>query len=127
VALHDLKGSAVLLDFWATWCVRCWQGLKETQAISDWAAAEKLPVKVLAVNTMERGKDETLTRVQRFWRSQKFGMQTLLDPDAEVFKAFESPRLPSMVLISASGKILNYHEGLFPDITRRSSASCGKA
>ena len=118
IALRELRGSVVLLDFWATWCVPCWKALKETQSIADWAATENLPVKVLAVNTLEQGSDasEKLKRVQAFWRSQGFAMPTLFDSNSEMFKAYASPGLPSMVLISQTGTILRYHEGLFPEM-----------
>lgn len=118
IALRDLRGSVVLLDFWATWCVPCWKALKETQAIRDWAAAENLPVKVFAVNTLEKGRDvnEKLKRVSAFWRSQEFTMPTLVDSESKTFKTFENPGLPSMVLISPTGTILRYHEGLFPEM-----------
>ena len=108
----------MLVDFWATWCVPCWKALKETQSIADWAATENLPVKVLAVNTLEQGSDasEKLKRVQAFWRSQGFVMSTLFDSNSEMFKAYASPGLPSMVLISQTGTILRYHEGLFPEM-----------
>ena len=118
IALQDLRGSVVLVDFWATWCVPCWIALKETQSLAMWAAAEKLPVKIFAVNTLEQGSEtsEKLKRVQAFWRSQGFVMPTLLDSNSEMFKAYASPGLPSMVLISQTGTILRYHEGLFPEM-----------
>ena len=120
IALRELRGSVVLLDFWATWCVPCWKALKETQSIADWAATEKLPVKVFAVNTLEKGSDagEKSKRVQAFWRSQGFAMPTLFDSNSEMFKAYASPGLPSMVLISQTGTILRYHEGLFPEMEK---------
>ena len=118
IALHDLRGSIVVLDFWATWCVPCWTVLKETQALSDWVAAEKLPVAIFAVNTLEQGPEskERLDRVRRFWKSQHFTMPTLVDVHSTMFKAYGSPGLPSVVLISPSGAILRYHEGLFPEM-----------
>jgi peroxiredoxin len=118
IALHDLRGSIVVLDFWATWCVPCWTVLKETQALSAWAAAEKLPLAVFAINTLEQGPDdkEKLDRVRRFWKSQSFTMATLVDVQSRMFKAYGSPGLPSVVLLSPDGTILRYHEGLLPEM-----------
>ena len=118
VALRDLHGSIVIIDFWATWCVPCWTALKETQELSQWAAAEKLPVAIFAVNTMEQGPDspEKLERVRRFWKSQGFTMPTLLDAQSKMFKAYGNPGLPSVVLISPTGTILRSHEGLMPEM-----------
>jgi peroxiredoxin len=118
VALRDLRGSTVVLDFWATWCVPCWTVLKETQALSQWAATERLPVAIFAVNTLERGSDdkEKMERIRRFWESQHFTMPSLVDPESKMFSAYQSPGLPSVVVISPSGKVFRYHEGLFPQM-----------
>ena len=86
--------------------------------LARWAAAEKLPVSIFAVNTLEQGPEskEKLDRVRRFWKSQNFTMPTLIDAQSKVFKTYGSPGLPSVVLISPSGTILRYHEGLFPEM-----------
>lgn len=108
----------MVLDFWATWRVPCWTALKETEALSAWAAAGELPVAIFAVNTLEQNPDskEKLDRVRRFWKSQNFTMPTLVDAQSKMFKAYGSSGFPSVVLISPAGTILRYHEGLFPEM-----------
>jgi peroxiredoxin len=118
VALHALRGSVVVLDFWATWCVPCWKTLHETQALHDWAAQERLPVAVFAVDTLEQlpSVEQKKERARSFWQSQKLSMTALLDTKDEVFAAFQSPGLPSVVVIGSEGTIAAVHQGLFPDV-----------
>jgi len=118
IALHDLRGSIVVLDFWATWCVPCWTALKETQKLSTWAASEKLKVAIVPINTSEHGSDnkEKMDRVRRFWKAQNFLMSTLVDAEPKTLKAYGSQGLPTVVLISDSGTILRYHGGDSPEL-----------
>jgi len=119
VSLADFRDRVVILDFWATWCVPCWHALRETQEVADWASPANLPVKVLAVNTMEQSKSEQQRKKQvvDFLASQRLSMTCLLDQDAQVFSRFGSPGLPSVVVVGPDGKIAKYHQGAVPNLS----------
>lgn len=128
-SLAALRGSVVVLDFWATWCVSCWKTLHETQRFADWASQSGLPIVVLAVDTLEQLPTAAAKRdrAAQFFRSQGLTMPCLLDFKDEVFGAFGNPGLPSAVLIAPDGTIFKYHQGIFPNAVETLKAEAREA
>jgi thiol-disulfide isomerase/thioredoxin len=117
LSLAALRGSVVVVDFWATWCVSCWKTLHETQRFAAWASQSGFPIVVVAVDTLEQLPTPAAKRdrAAEFFRSQGLTMPCLLDFKDEVFRAFGNPGLPSTVVLAPDGTIFKYHQGIFPN------------
>jgi thiol-disulfide isomerase/thioredoxin len=98
VALKDLKGSVVVLDFWATWCGPCVASLPKLDALAKETAAKG--VKIFAVN---QGEDKEL--VQGFMKSKKLTVPVLLDDDSKVGNKYKAQAIPETVLSGQDGVV----------------------
>jgi thiol-disulfide isomerase/thioredoxin len=133
VSLASLKGSVVVLDFWATWCGPCMKGLPKIDEFAKWAAESGKPIKVFAVNTMENATDpaERLDKIGAFWKSKGFAFPTLIDADDAVSRAYGVQGIPFTVVIDPQGNVADVHMGLVPslvdDLKRASEASLATA
>jgi thiol-disulfide isomerase/thioredoxin len=129
VSLADLRGSVVVLDFWATWCGWCKKGLPLLQEFATWAAGTEHPVKVYAIDTLERGgtPEEIEKKVRKYWEAAGFKMQTLMDRDNAVAKAFGASGLPRTVVVGPDGGIISVHKGFNPNMVRMLRADVAEA
>jgi peroxiredoxin len=96
--LSDYRGSAVLVNFWATWCVPCREEMPSIEALR--AALQGKPFVVLAVNVGESA------RVAReFAGTMTLGFPLLLDRYTRTTKAWGARVLPASFVIGPEGRI----------------------
>ena len=107
VSLSSLKGSVVVLDFWASWCVPCKKELPALDELARKYADAKKPVVIIAV-----GVDKERANAQRFLDGAKIGnVRVLLDPDGKTAAAYDLPTMTSSYVIDAKGLVRNAHSG----------------
>lgn len=99
VAMKDLRGKAVLVNFWATWCTPCqWEmPLMETL----YRAYRDRGFVVLAIS-IDQGDVE---RVRAFVRDKKLTYPVALDTRHEAAREFGIIGLPATLLIGPDGYI----------------------
>ena len=98
VKMSELKGSVVLLDFWATWCGPCVVALPAIDKIYQDHQASGL--KVYAVNV-----DEPKPKVSKFKSDKKLTLPMLLDAGGTTARSYLVSGIPQTVLIGKDGKV----------------------
>jgi peroxiredoxin len=104
VKLSDLKGSVVVLDFWATWCGPCKQSLPLLNKVYDQHKAKGLKVYTVDLK-------EAVDLVKTTMKDRGYTMPCLLDTDAAVAKLYKVSGIPSTFLVGADGNIKWAEEG----------------
>lgn len=100
VALADLRGQAVLVNLWATWCPPC---RAEMQAIEKiYQEYKDRGFRVLAVNMTYQ--DDPFAIIP-FVEAERLTFPILLDETGEMASAYELRSLPSSYFIRRDGTI----------------------
>lgn len=97
IAIHDLRGKVVLLNFWATWCPPC---RAEMPAIQSVYQAHPGDMVVLAVD-----ESESPAVVRDFVSPFHFGFPILLDPDGAIAQSYRVQGLPTSFFVDRDGVI----------------------
>lgn len=106
LALEDLKGSPVLLDFWATWCGPCSMQTPILDRISRRYKDRGLVV--VGVNV----QDDDHAAALRYAGDKKLSYPVVVDETGLTQKSYGVNRLPTLILIDREGKVVKVSNGL---------------
>jgi peroxiredoxin len=97
IALEDLKGKVVVLDFWGTWCPPCVESVPELRNLHKRYSKE--PSFVLIGISSDRDEDEW----RQFTEKNKMVWPQYRDENGRILRAFGVRAFPTYVVIDHEG------------------------
>lgn len=108
VSLQSLRGKAVLLNFWASWCGPC---------VAEMPHLERLHREYKNKGVIILGVDDEEAEVaQGYLKRHGYTFNTLIDAEKQVSRLYRISAIPQSYFITKDGKIADYALG-----TRRES------
>ena len=104
LALADLRGRVVLLNFWATWCKPCEDEMPAMQRLASALGGEGLELVAVSV-------DEQREPVERFRERLGLDFTLLWDPAQRVSRLYQAYRFPETLLIDRDGRVVERYIG----------------
>ena len=105
LALSDLKGKPVIINFWATWCGPCVREMPAFERLKEDFGDE---IGIIAVNC---GDDADT--VKDFVDENGYTFPVALDENYEVAMLYPSNSIPYTVVLDANGKITHVSTGAY--------------
>ena len=107
-SLGGLRGRAVLLNFWATWCGPCRMEMPYIQEVFEDADWGEQGLMILAVNV-----GESPEKIKSFMEEDGLSFTVLMDRDQSVARAYNVRGIPATYFIDKNGIIKDIKVGTF--------------
>jgi thiol-disulfide isomerase/thioredoxin len=104
LALSDLEGRVVLVNFWATWCEPCESEMPAMERLYRALPKEEFELVAVSIDT-ERAA------VVAFQDEYKLSFPIVLDRDQAVYKAYQTMGVPESLLIDRQGRVVERYVG----------------
>lgn len=107
LTLDSLKGKAIVLNFWASWCPPC---KAEMPAFEEAYKQYGSDVQFVMVSNLAWGSD-TVETAKAFYDNSGYSFPIYFDTKFEAYRAYGLESIPRTVFINADGTISNYITG----------------
>ena len=110
VTLSSLRGSPVMINFWASWCGPCRDEMPFLQQIYE--DRDSYGVTLITVNLRE-----SLSVITQFMQSNNLSFPVLLDTDGSVSLNYNISGIPTTFFIDKDGIIIEKRLGPFNSVS----------
>lgn len=111
--LEDHKGKhVVVLEFWASWCAPCLQGLPVVAQV-----AKKYHDKGVVFYSINQGEEPEV--IQALMKKRNLDFNVALDKEGKIAQLLGLSGIPFTMVIGKNGKVQSVHTGLSPDLQQK--------
>jgi cytochrome c biogenesis protein CcmG, thiol:disulfide interchange protein DsbE len=103
IKLSDFRGKAVVLNFWATWCIPCKDEMPLLQKYADSLGSS---VVVIGINSQEQAPD-----VKAYIEANAIRFPIALDLSGEITRRFQINGYPTTFFVDQKGILRGEHIG----------------
>ena len=112
-------GTVLYVDFWASWCGPCAQSFPWLNRLQ---AAYGKRLQVIGVDV-----DQNRADGEAFLKQHPADFTVLFDPDGKLASRYRIEGMPSGLVLTADGRVLNQHTGFLPSKTDDYESAIRKA
>lgn len=100
IHLSDMRGQAVVLNYWASWCIPCQEELPALELIRSEYADQG--IQIISVNAIEQ---DSIEKVKATIQKYNLTYNVLLDQENQVYNLYRVGFFPTSFFIDANGVV----------------------
>lgn len=105
--LEELRGSVVLINFWASWCGPCRQEMPALEAL--YQRYNKAGFTILGVSV-----DDDSAEANKLLKEIPVSFPVLYDTESKVSELYSVQAMPSTIIVDRNGEMRYLHRGYKP-------------